>query len=97
MTTTAITSAGVEFIFVYAIGLYMASAWLRVALLSQYALNKSFNPLVVIISLDIDLLDEIWADRSWGRYFRYLGGSLAISRCGGPTRARFRDGLGPLG
>ena len=91
------TSAGVGFVFVHAIGLCMASAWLRVALLGQHALNKSFNPLVVIVGLDVGLLDKIWADRPWGRCFRHLGGSLAISRCGGPTRARFGGGLGPLG
>ena len=54
------TSAGLGFVFVHAMSLCMISALL---LRGQHALDKSFDPFVVVMGLDISLLDEIWADR----------------------------------
>ena len=76
MTATVMTSVGAG--FVYAVSSYAVGGWLWVACLCYLALNESSEQVVVVGGLYVGLLNEIWADRPWGRCFRYLEGFLVF-------------------
>lgn len=79
-----------------AMGLYSVGSWLSVACPGQLALNESSEHVVVVEGLDIDLFDEIWASRPWGRRRRDFEASWPLVGAGALLAVVLEVDLVPL-